>query len=154
MNEVVSLNSLGHTVEMLEDACSMFQADQVVILNERIGYLLKYGELIASYDKVKDPQLLHEAQRIGGPLQRSEESLHRLTLLYTAAKAISHLMSSANARGSMHFPQLRIRVPSATQLILSMVGEAGREIHQSDLMTLTAFGEYYRYIQLWNGVGT
>lgn len=137
-----------HTPEMLDDAMKRFMEDHAVLLNERINWLFEYGPACDEALRSHKPQVHSRCQKLESLIKRAEAQMRQRVLLAGAAKGAIHLQKGMDT-GPVGFPQLRARLPEATQLILSLVGNADQEVAPNDQVTLAVFAEFYQSISLW-----
>lgn len=137
--------------DLLKDALFAYKGDLLVAVNERCNQMLQYGELVESMKWSKAPEnvYLQRAEEVNEKLKALEKKIQVITLLITSIDAIEHLRNQAAKPGGVaHFPQLRMRLPLAIHVVLSMVGDYDREISDHDMMMLAAFSEHHRYTKL------
>lgn len=134
--------------EAIEDAMKAFIAEQAVVLNDRARLMLRFGEYKA---RPVRPGIIGAVVE-KGDMDALQVRLQRLTLLISTCRAILFLMTSNQARGELHFPVLRAKLPYATALVLSLVGAEETKTDAEGTMTLAAFTEFYGYLEGWKVV--
>ncbi|HEX9136134.1 MAG TPA: hypothetical protein VF905_04205 [Nitrospirota bacterium] len=132
----------------IEDALKSFVAEQAIVLNDRLGLMIRFGEYKAQTPRPGIVSAIVEK----GDMDALQIRLHRLTLLISTCRAILFLTTSMNARAELHFPSLRMKIPYAAALALSLVGADETQIDTEGTMTLAAFTEFYGYIEGWKVV--
>lgn len=135
-------------ISMLEDAIKRFMEDHAVILNERIHHLFEYGPACDSALKSHDPKVHDRCRKLEQSIKNAEAQMRQRVLILGAAKGVIFLQQGKST-GPVGFPQLRSRLPRATQLILSLVGNADRENSPDDQVMLAVFAEFYQSVSLW-----
>jgi hypothetical protein len=131
--------------DMIEDALTAFIVEQTTVVNERMRMLLSFGEYKARENRSGITGAIVEK----GDLERVETELNRLTLLISTCRSIIWLMTAAEARGILHFPVLRAKLPYAMALVLSLVGAEQTKLDTEGTLTLAAFSEFYVYLRGW-----
>jgi hypothetical protein len=138
---------------MLENAILNFVATHAAVLNERVHHLFEYGPACEAALKSHEPEVHDRRRRLESLIAATENRMKDLVGLMTAAKGVVAMMKNVTpGRGfpvPPNFPQLRMRIPQTTHLILSMVGNEGRHISEQDQLLLLAFGEFNQSLQIW-----
>ncbi|BAQ02624.1 hypothetical protein AVU38_gp096 [Ralstonia phage RSL2] len=140
-------------IPMLEDAIRTFVADHSAIFNERVHQLFELPDASDSCLISHDPKVHERYSRLSVSLERSMTRGKEYMALVAAAKGIIQLLANQSIGRQFpmppNFPQLRMRIPEATQLILSLVGNASRDMSQHEQVLLVAFGEFYDNFRTW-----